>query len=66
MAGGGCYATPLREPTPLPGREKSGVGGTGIMTSETGSFQGASGRQPALSSGGGGPLAGATQGLEYV
>ena len=29
-------------------------------------FQGASGRQPALSSGGGGPFAGATQGLEYV
>jgi hypothetical protein len=29
-------------------------------------FQGASGRQPALSSGGGGPFAGATQRLEYV
>jgi hypothetical protein len=30
------YATPLRGPAPLPGREKSGVGGTGIMTGETG------------------------------
>jgi hypothetical protein len=32
----GSYATPLRWPTPLPGREKSGAGGTGIMTSGTG------------------------------
>jgi hypothetical protein len=30
------YTTPLRGPAPLLGREKSGVGGTGIMTGETG------------------------------
>jgi hypothetical protein len=30
------YTMPLRGPAPLPGREKSGVGGTGIMTGETG------------------------------
>jgi hypothetical protein len=34
--GAAPYATPLREPAPLLGREKSGVGGTGIMTGETG------------------------------
>ena len=36
--GAGPYATPLRGPTTLPGREKSGVWGAGIMTGETGSW----------------------------
>eukprot|EP01047_Picozoa_sp_COSAG01_P048863 COSAG01_NODE_4791_length_4740_cov_9.356820_2_plen_172_part_00 len=38
-------------------------GGPSLLTRP---FQGASGRQPALSSGGGRPFAGATQRLEYV
>ena len=34
--GASSYATPLRGPTSLPGRGKSGTRGTGIMTGETG------------------------------